>query len=156
MRRNDRQIKAHGAIREIIRRCQVLHLAMVDGDRPYVLPLSYGYVEPDALYMHSASEGRKLDILSAAPEVCFAISTDHALIRDERPCGWGFRYRSVIGEGMVAFVTDEAEKRRGLDAIMRQHGGEGGHYGDASLAATMLLRIDITSLSGKQAGYAAG
>ena len=95
MRRKDRQIESVDAVREVIGRCQVLHLAMVDGDHPYVCPLSYGYLEPDMLYLHSASEGRKLDILRAAPQVCFAISTDHELIRGERPCGWGFRYRGL-------------------------------------------------------------
>ena len=153
MRRKDRQIETDDAVREIIRRCQVLHLAMVDGDRPYVLPLSYGYEEPDVLYLHSASEGRKLDILRAAPQVCFAISTDHGLIRGKSSCGWGFRYLSMIGERTGAFVTEEAERRLGLDSIMIQRTDECGDYGDASLAATVVLRIDITSLSGKQAGY---
>lgn len=153
MRRGDREVKSEEAIREIIRRARVLHLAMTDGDRPYVLPLSYGYEEPRALHLHSASEGRKLDILRRAPQVCFAISIDHELIRGEESCGWGFRYRSVIGEGTVSFVGDTAERRRGLDAIMRQHGAEGGDYAGETLDRTTVLRIDITSLRGKQAGY---
>lgn len=151
MRRQDRQIDSAEAIEEIIRRARVVYLAMTDRDRPYVLPLSYGY-DGTALYLHSAAEGRKLDILHSAPRVCFAISIDHELIRGERPCDWDFRYRSVIGEGTVAFVTDEQEKRRGLDAIVRQHGGEGGDYPEASLRHTTVLRIDVESLSGKRAG----
>ncbi len=152
MRRHDREIGSSEAVEIILGRGTVLHLAMVDGDRPYVLPLSYGY-DGSAIYVHSALEGRKIDVLRACPQVCFAISLDHELIRAEVPCDWGFRYRSVIGEGTVAFVEDEAEKRRGLDALMAQHGGGGGEYCADSLERTTVLRIDITSLSGKQAGY---
>lgn len=152
MRRQDRRIESEDAVMEIMRRGRVIYLAMVDGDRPYVLPLSYGCAE-GAIYLHSAGEGRKLEVLREAPQVCFAISLDHELIRGERPCDWDFRYRSVIGEGTAVFVTDDAEKRRGLDAIVRQHGGEGGEYPEASLRYTTVLRINIDSLSGKQAGY---
>ncbi len=41
----------------ILRRGTVLYLAMVDGGRPYVLPLSYGY-DGSALYLHCAPAGR--------------------------------------------------------------------------------------------------
>ncbi|MGD9498388.1 MAG: pyridoxamine 5'-phosphate oxidase family protein [Armatimonadota bacterium] len=152
MRRHDREIQSSELIEDILRRGMVLHLAMVDGDRPYVLPLSYGY-DGDALYLHCAPEGRKIDVLRACPRVCFAISLDHELITDEVPCGWGLRYRSVVGEGTVSFVEDEAGKRRGLDALMAQHGGAGGEYSAGSLERTTVLRVEITSLSGKQAGY---
>ena len=152
MPRHDREIESSELIQAILRRGTVLHLAMIDGDRPYVLPLSYGY-DGAALYVHCAREGRKLDVLRASPRVCFVVSLDHELITGDLPCGWGFRYRSVVGEGTVAFVEDEAGKRRGLDALMAQHGGEGGEYSPASLERTTILRIDITVLSGKQAGY---
>ena len=152
MRRQDRRIESDEAIWEIIRQANVLYLAMNDGDRPYVLPLSYGY-DAGAIYIHSAAKGRKLDIIATAPHVCFAISIDQELVRGERSCDWGFRYRSVIGEGTVSFVVDEAEKRRGLDALMHHYGGQGGEYSQAALANTTVLRIDITYLSGKQAGF---
>ena len=152
MRRHDREIGSSDAIEDVLRRGTVLHLAMIDGDRPYVLPLSYGY-DGSAIYVHSAQEGRKLDVLRASPRVCFVVSLDHELITGDVPCGWGFRYRSVVGEGTVAFVEDEAGRRHGLDALMAQHGGAGGEYSEASLQNTAVLRIDIISLSGKQAGY---
>lgn len=152
MRRQDREITVSAEIEDVLRRARVLYLAMVDGDRPYVLPLSYGF-DGEALYLHCAPAGRKLDVLRVNPRVCFAVSLDHDLITGKVPCGWGFRYRSVVGEGTVAFVEDEAEKRHGLDALMAQHGGEGGEYAAETLAKTVVLRIDITALSGKRAGY---
>jgi len=152
MRRHDRAIQSSAVIEDILRRGRVLHLAMVDGGRPYVLPLSYGY-DGSAIYVHSALEGRKIDVLRACPRVCFSVSLDYELIAGDRPCGWGFRYRSVVGEGTVSFVADEAEIRSGLDALMAQHGGEGSDYSGETLQRTAILRIDITSLSGKQAGY---
>ncbi len=152
MRRQDREITSPDAVRSIVQRARVFHLAMVDEGRPYVLPLSYGY-DGTSIYLHCASEGRKLDILRRFPQVCFTISVDEELIRGDRPCDWSFRYRNVVGEGTVHFVEGEDEKRRGLDAVMRQYGGEGGDYPSEVLARTTILRIDIASLSGKQAGY---
>jgi len=152
MRRQDREMTVSDEIEDVLRRATVLHLAMVDGDRPYVLPLSYGF-DGTALYLHCAREGRKLDVLRANAQVCFAVSVDHELTQGAVPCGWSFRYRSVVGEGTVAFVEDEAEKHHGLDALMAQHGGEGGEYTPGSLARTVILRVDITALSGKRAGY---
>jgi len=153
MRRRDREITSAEAIRDIVARGRVLYLAMVDNGRPYVLPLSYGY-DGTALYLHCAPEGRKLDVLRCNPLVCFAIALDQELMTSDRPCGWSFRYRSVVGEGVAHLVEEEEEKRHGLDAIMRQHGGSGGDYPPDALARTTVLRIDITALSGKQAGYA--
>lgn len=152
MRRSDREMASPEPIRSIIARERVVYLAMVDDGRPYVLPLSYGY-DGAALYLHCANAGRKLDILRCNPQVCFAIVSDHELIRGEQPCGWDLHYRSVVGEGTVQFVEDVEEKRRALDALMSQHGGEGGEYPPESLARTTILRIDISALSGKQAGY---
>ncbi len=42
MRRKDREITDIETIRSILDKAKVLHLAMIDGDRPYVVPLHYG------------------------------------------------------------------------------------------------------------------
>ena len=122
------------------------------GDELQDLPLSYGY-DGESLYIHSALAGRKVEVLRRNPRVCFAITLDQELTQGEVPCGWSFKYRSVVGEGIVHFVADEAERTRGLDALMRQHGGTGGDYKPENLAKTAILRIEILSLSGKQSGY---
>ena len=66
MRRNDREVTDINEIKNILNLCKTCHLAMVDGNMPYVIPLSFGYVmdgDTLTLYFHSAKEGRKIDIL---------------------------------------------------------------------------------------------
>ena len=63
MRRADREIGDVTQKMEVLRRCKVVHLAMVDGHGLYSLPLSFGFqVEGEelTLYLHSAKEGRKV------------------------------------------------------------------------------------------------
>ena len=43
MRRADREIGVFEQQLEVLRRCKVVHLAMVDGQGLYSLPLSFGY-----------------------------------------------------------------------------------------------------------------
>ena len=153
MRRADREITDPAQVAALLARERVLYLAMYDEGVPYVLPLSYGYDGDRTLFIHSAAAGRKVEVLRRHPRVCFAVVPDQELTRGEVSCGWSFKYRSVVGEGIVHFVEDEAEQQRGLDVLMRQHGGTGGDYQPETLAKTVVLRIEITSLSGKQSGY---
>ena len=86
MRRSDREITDEKKIAEILDTAKILHLGMVDGDRPYVLPLHYGYEFRDGalvFYMHGAKEGRKLEILRASP--ASGIRTSTAAVRIWRP-----------------------------------------------------------------------
>ena len=70
MRRKDREVTDLGAIGRIIGDCKVLRLGMVDGRRPYVVPMNFGFDLRDGvleLYCHSALEGRKIEILRRNP-----------------------------------------------------------------------------------------
>ncbi len=150
----ERAITDPAAIDDILQQGTVCHLAMVDGDRPYVVPLCYGYRD-GRLYAHCAREGRKTNILRRNAAVCFEVSVDVELVPAGRPCGWSMRYRSVIGAGRATLVDAPEEKRAALDVIMSHYGdrpGEDGsyRYGDAALANMLIIRVDVESLSGKQ------
>ena len=63
MRRQDREVTDLGAIERIIGDCKVFRLGMIDGTRPYVVPMNFGYSLRDGvleLYARSALEGRKV------------------------------------------------------------------------------------------------
>ena len=152
MRRDDKEITDRREIERIIRTSQVCRLAMADDSLPYVVPLNFGFTG-ESLYFHCAGEGRKLDILGRNDRVCFLFDIDHQLVRGERACDWGMRYRSVIGFGKAILVENGDEKRLALAAIMKQYGEEECSFPDKALAGTTVFRVNIEGMTGKQSGY---
>ena len=124
---------------------------MVDDGKPYVLPLNYGYLDR-ALYFHSASEGRKIDILRKNSQVCFSIVADHQLVEGVKACSWSASYRSVIGTGTASILTEPAEKDKGLKILMAQYSDRDYEFTGSDLERVVVIRVDIASLSGKGSG----
>ena len=153
MRRKDREITDETAIRAILDKAQVLHLAMIDGDRPYVVPLHYGYSLIDGrltLYLHSAKEGRKLDVLQKNGRVAFVLETDVSSISGgEIPCKYGAAYASVMGEGKAVFLTDPAKKAAGLQILMKIQTGREFTITEAMTESVAVLRVDVETYSAK-------
>lgn len=76
MRRKDREIKCLDDIFSVVENCAVVHVAMVDGGKPYVVALNFGFERRGGsliLYLHSAQEGKKMDILRKNPNVVFLL-----------------------------------------------------------------------------------
>lgn len=111
MRRKDKQITDIKIIEEILAKADVCRIAMCDGGVPYLVPVNFGYRDR-ALYIHSAHEGRKMDILKKNDHVCFEVETDVEILEGDAACDWGTRYRSVIGSGRARFIEESTEKRR--------------------------------------------
>ena len=151
MRRADREICDPTEIAAILNRAAVCHLGLIDGDWPYVVPVSFAY-DAGVLYVHSATEGHKIDLLRADPRVCFEVEADVAILPGETACAFGMRYRSVIGRGVARFVEAPADRAKALDLIMAHYGAPGPHaYDPATLARVTVLAIDVVSLTAKGA-----
>ncbi|GAB4255555.1 MAG: pyridoxamine 5'-phosphate oxidase family protein [Deferrisomatales bacterium] len=150
MRRKEREITHRGAIDEIIRRSSVCHLALADGARPYVVPLSFGY-DGTHLYFHSAPEGRKIELLRRNDAVGFAFvpEGEQRVVRAPRPCRWGVSYRSVVGTGRARILEDREAKRRGLEALMAHYGAGPCTFGDREVDGVTVIRVEIEELTGK-------
>jgi len=101
MRRKDREIEDRAELESIISAANVCRLAMSENDRPYIVPLCFGY-KNDNLYFHSAGEGKKLEMLRKNKYVCFEMDIDHELVRADLPCESEMKYRSVIGFGQAS------------------------------------------------------
>ena len=68
--KREREVTDLGEILEILDKSMVVHIAMVDGDEPYLVPMNYGYTMEDGkltLYVHGAVKGRKTDVLRVNP-----------------------------------------------------------------------------------------
>ena len=155
MRREDRKVTDIRGINEILLRCKTCHIAMVDDGEPYVVPLSYGYriVGENVLelYFHSASEGRKLDILKRNDSVCFEISYEGEPIRSETPCDSGYYYASVIGFGKAVFIEGAAdEKREALSIMFRHQTGKDVTFTDEQAGSVCVFKIVSSDYAGKK------
>jgi uncharacterized protein len=152
MRRKEREIKDLAEIKSIIRSAHLMHIALVDGDMPFLVPVFYGY-DGTALYFHSAKAGSKIDILNRNNNVCFEISVDHGIIASDAACDFEAKHRTVIGVGKAVFVADEAEKVKALDLVVANFTSKKFAYSAANLKRTMVIRIDIASMKGKKHGF---
>ncbi len=112
MRRKDRELTDVDENIRIVEKAKILHLGLFDSDYPYVLPLHYGYEYADGiivLYLHSAKEGHKLDLIRTNPNVCVEMECDvHLISGGEAPCKYGAAYASVIGHGRAEVINDTA------------------------------------------------
>ncbi len=152
MRRTDKEIADRRGIDEVIGKSTVCRLALVDGHRPYIVPLSFGY-DGNVLYFHSALEGKKVKLLEGNPNVCFEFDVDAEPIRSKSSCGWTMRYRSVIGSGMASFIEEPTGKREALTCIMR-HYAEGPYdFPEEMLRKTTVIKVVIAEISGKLSGF---
>jgi len=151
MRRKDKEIKDKDQIEQIIRSAHICRLAMAHKDQPYVVPLNFGYRD-NTVYFHSAAQGRKIDIIRDNPQVCLEFSTDLDLVRAEKSCDWGQRFKCVIGFGKAQLVEAAAEKKEALDIIMDHYDGQGGGYSEKRLKMTTVIKVVLTEMTGKRSG----
>ncbi len=148
MLRKEKQIKEKGAIEEIIRECRVCRLAMVDGDRPYVVPLNFGYRD-GCLYFHSAQKGKKIDLLKANNRVCFEFDILEKVNKAPLACKWGAAFKSVIGRGRAVLLEDLEEKKQGLAVIMAQYSKRTFEFPLENMEKTAVIRLEIEDMTAK-------
>ena len=152
MFRKDREITEKSDIEAIIRNATVCRIGMCDANMPYIVPVCFGYRD-DTIYVHGALRGQKIDMLRNNTNVCFEFDSDPELVAAEKGCDWGIKYRSVIGFGKAAFLEDPESKRKALDIIMAQYTDRSFQYSEEAVKGTTVIKITISSMTGKQAGY---
>ena len=152
MRRKEKEIVERSEIESIIAESSVCRLAMTDENRPYVVPLCFGYSE-NALYFHTAGAGKKLNILRRNNRVCFEFDIGQEIVKKGKiGCAWSMKYRSAIGFGQAFFIEDPEAKRNALDIIMNHYGDGPFEYSDAKIGNTVIVKVDIEQMTGKRSG----
>jgi hypothetical protein len=153
MRRKDREINDITEIESVISSADVCRVAFADDNIPYIVTMNFGYSggEIPCLYFHGARGGRKFEMISKNNYVCFEMDTDHELYGGENGCDWGMRFKSVVGYGQISIVTDQGERKKGLDAIMYHYTGkEGFIYDEKIIKSTIILKLAISEITGKK------
>lgn len=150
MRRTDKRINDPQEIQSIIHASEICRLALALDNEPYLVPVNFGF-DGNAIYLHTATTGRKIAFFETNPRICFEFEGECKLVSDTRKaCRWTMHFSSVIGYGTIGELIDEAEKRFGLNQIMRHYSGSDWDLSASDLSQTRVWRIDIESLSGKR------
>ncbi len=150
MRKSNQEIKDQEIIEEILSGAEFCRIAMMDDNKPYMLPFNYGY-KNRCIYIHSAPAGKKIDLLNRNGFVCFEVEQTARVVPKDKACKWATMYRSVVGYGEVKIITDFEGKKRGLEIIMAQHGAPDlVDFEPKEVKSIVILKLTITSIAGKQ------
>ena len=152
MTKRERQVTDLRQIREILDKGKVLHLGLSVNDEPYVVPMNYGYrMEEDrlTLYLHSAVQGKKLDMIRENPRVFFSIDCDRMPFDGDKPCQYGLVYSSVMGRGTAQIVEDVEEKKQAMSLLMKTQTGKDFTFEDRLVSIVSVIRIDVAEYTAK-------
>lgn len=153
MRRSDREVAGLQNIVDILDKCEILRLGVCRDDKPYIVPMNFAYEIIDErlfIYLHCASEGKKLDIISENNNVCFEADCSYKILEAEDACGWSAEYESVIGEGNINVLAQDNQKVDALNIFMKRYGYNGTpNYNQKALSAVTVLQVSVTSITGK-------
>ena len=150
--RREREVTDPQAIQAILDKGQIVHIAMIDGDEPYLVPMNYGYVMEEGkltLYVHGATEGRKLDVLRANPKVFIEIDCDITPIEGKVACQYGTSYSSIMGTGKAVIVDDVEEKMNALSILMRTQTGKDFEFNEKLVSIVSVIRIEVAEYTAK-------
>ncbi len=150
MRLKEREITDKKTLESILKKSRICRIGMVDGDKPYVIPMNFGY-KNTMLYLHSAKEGRKVNLMKKNANVCFEVDELVQLKKAKQACDWGAEYQSIIGNGRAFFLEADDEKKAGLDIIMAHYSERPFEYSKEMLERTAVIKIVIDQMTGKQA-----
>jgi len=150
MRRKEKEITKRDELDQIIHNSLICHLSCSLNDQPYVVPLSFGY-DGNAIYFHTAQEGKKNDILSANPLVCLGFEEEIQILPDsDLACRWSFQYQSVIATGIAKEVIHPKDRLHGIKQIMLHFSDESWEISEKELSRTTIWQVILTEITGKK------
>ena len=153
MRRKDKEIVDEKIIVSIIKKAIICRLGMCWQEEPYVIPMNFSYLN-NYIYLHSAREGRKLDILRNNDKVCMEFDVDVELVQSQVACNTSMKYKSVLAFGKAIILKDVAEKKKALDIIINHYYHHNSpsvfHYPEDALEKVIIVKVKIENMTGKE------
>ena len=152
MTKRERQITDEAKIQEILDAAKVLRLGLAVDNEPYVVPMNYGCARKEGklvLYLHSAVQGKKLDMIRANPHVFFEMDCDRMPFEGKVACQYGMVYSSLMGRGTAHIVEDVEEKTKAMSILMKTQTGKDFEFTDRLVSIVSVIRVDVTEYTAK-------
>ena len=152
MTKREFRITDEQQILAILDTAKVLHLGLAVDNEPYVVPLNYGYTMEEGklvLYLHGATQGKKLGMIRANPNVFFEMECDRMPFEGKVPCQYGMVYSSIMGRGTAHIVEDAEEKKKAMSILMKTQTGKDFSFNDRLVSIVAVIRIDVSEYTAK-------
>ena len=155
MRRQDRIVTNIDEIQDILNSTRIIHLGMMDGDYPYVVPLHFGYEFIDEvlyIYVHGHYEGKKFDLIQGNSHVFIEIDgSDEALVSGgDIPCKYSSVYSSVMGRGEATYLESIDEKAHGLQVLMKHQTSRDFTFTETMVNSVGVVQIKVVDYTAKR------
>jgi nitroimidazol reductase NimA-like FMN-containing flavoprotein (pyridoxamine 5'-phosphate oxidase superfamily) len=128
------------------------HAGFIAEGQPYVIPMVYAR-DGEQLYLHGSRLSRLVATLGEGVPVCFTVTLVDGLVLARSAFRHSVNYRSVVVLGTARAVSDKAEKRAALRAIvdhatpLRSEDVRG--PSDPELKSTGVVTLDMREASAK-------
>ena len=137
-------------MRMVLKNTKYVTVAFCMNNEPYLVALNHGYDQAhNCIYFHCAPEGKKLLYAEANPNVWGQAILDFGVTEE---CDYA--YTSVHFSGKLSLITDLAEKRHGMEILVRQVSINPevklAKIKPEKLASTTMGKININYMSGKK------
>lgn len=141
-----------GTIAAILDEAVVAHVGFAAEGRPSVIPMVYARRGP-TLYLHGSAASGLLRTARRGVPVCVTVTLLDGFVLARSAFRHSVNYRSVVVFGEAREVTDPAEKRAALLALVDHavpgRAGEARPPNDRETAATLVLALPLTKASAK-------
>lgn len=151
--RREFEVTDRDEILEILDKCKIVHVGMVDGDEPYVVPMNYGYIMEDdqlIIYLHGAEKGRKMSVLTENPKVFIEMNCDVQPFDGKLACQYGTSYASLMGRGRAEIVEDVETKKEALSLLMKTQTGKDFEFNDKMANIVGVIKVTIDEYTAKR------
>lgn len=157
IRRKDRAVEEDQWIKSLLEKAPFGTFAMVSNGMPIVNSNIFYYDKAvNAIYFHTAGEGRTRSSIEKDAAICFSISEMGRLLPAERALNFSVEYKGVAAFGRVMIVESPSEAKELLQKICDKyfpHLQPDKDYATPSpeeLKRTTVYKMTIDHWSGKQ------
>ena len=152
MTKREYRITDEQELRRILDTAKVLRLGLAVDGKPYIYPMNYGYTmdkEGLKLYLHSAVQGDKLELLRQNPNICFELDCDWETFEGRVACQYGLSYSAISGRARAVFLENVQEKMEAMSILMKTQTGKDFQFNERLVSIVAVIRLDVTEYSAK-------
>ena len=149
VRRQDRLLDEESA-RNLLAKSEYGVLSMVDDEGgAYGLPISFVWDGGEYIYLHCAPVGHKLRSIAQEPRVSFCVVGKTNVLSSK----FTTEYESVVARCTATIGLSAEERMNALRLLLHKYSPNdmevGMQYAERSFARTEIIRLQITTFSGK-------